>query len=396
VKSIRLRDHQDWVLALAVGLVMMGASLVAPILPLYALEFGVSYTAAGGLITGFALARLSFDLVGGVAGDRFGARRVTMGGALLIAVAGVTAALAPSYWFLLLSRFIEGVGSALFATAAFQYLVQITERSRLGRASAMYQTGMLVGFAVGPFAGGYLAQLGDFRTPFWAYAGFGVIVAVISRVFIDDLPPSRRSVGQVVRGVVHLFRSKEMRVLALVAVALFIMRSGARITLFPLYGDKVAHLDPASIGTILSVSAITNLLIVNYAGRLVDRIGRKPVAIWGLVSSAVATSAYGLFHTFGSLLAVSAVFGVASGIASIPPPAMVGDLAPEGLEGSAVGLYRMAGDLGFVIGPLLVGLIADTGAFSMGFVASGVALLIAAGAMMTIGETGGRRFEANA
>jgi dipeptide/tripeptide permease len=47
----------------------------------------------------------------------------------------------------------------------------------------------------------------------------------------------------------------------------------------------------------------------------------------------------------------------------------------------------MAGDLGFVIGPLLVGAIADTGAFWMGFVASGVALLIAAGAVMTIGET---------
>jgi MFS transporter, DHA1 family, multidrug resistance protein len=366
---------------------MMGASLVAPILPLYALEFGVNYTAAGGLITGFAVARLSFDVIGGVAGDRLGARRVTMGGALLIAVAGATAALAPSYWFLLLSRFVEGVGSALFATAAFQYLVQITERSRLGRAAAMYQTGMLVGFAIGPFAGGYLAQIGDFRTPFWAYAVFGIIVAVISGTFIDDLPPSGRTVGEVVRGVGLLIRRREMQVLSLVAVALFIMRAGARITLFPLYGDKVAKLDPGSIGTILSASAITNLLIVNYAGRLVDRVGRKPVAIWGLVASGIMTAAYGLFQGFWSLLLVSAVFGIASGIASIPPPAMVGDLAPQGLEGSAVGLYRMAGDLGFVIGPLLVGVIADTGAFSMGFFASGIALLIAAGAMLTIRET---------
>src|SRR5665811_1397521 len=191
-----LQGHQEWVLAVAVGLVMTGASLVAPILPLYALEFGVSYTAAGALITGFAVARLSFDMIGGVAGDRFGARRVTMSGALLIAAAGVTAALAPTYWVLLLSRFIEGVGSALFSTAAFQFLVQITERSRLGRATALYQTGMLVGFAIGPFAGGYLAELGDFTTPFWAYAVFGVLVAVISRLFITDIPSSGRRIGE--------------------------------------------------------------------------------------------------------------------------------------------------------------------------------------------------------
>jgi MFS family permease len=382
-----LRGHQEWVLSIAVGLVMMGASLVAPILPLYALEFGVSYTAAGALITGFAVARLSFDMVGGVAGDRFGARRVTMTGAVLIAVASVTAALAPNYFALLVSRFIEGVGSALFATSAFQYLVQITERSRLGRASALYQTGMLVGFAVGPFAGGYLAQLGDFTTPFWAYAVFGISVATVSGVFITNAPSSGRTVGEVLKGARRLLRSRELRVLTLVAFALFIMRSGARITLFPLYGDRVAMLDPASIGTILSVSAVTNLLIVNYAGRLVDKVGRKPVAIWGLVSSAVATAAYGLFATFGSLVLVSAVFGIASGIASIPPPAMVGDLAPKGLEGSAVGLYRMAGDLGFVVGPLVVGAIADTGALSVGFFVSGAMLLVAAGAMLTIGET---------
>jgi len=383
-----LQGHQEWVLATAVGLVMTGASLVAPILPLYALEFGVSYTAAGALITGFAVARLSFDMLGGVAGDRFGARRVTMSGALLIAAAGVTAALAPSYWVLLLSRFIEGVGSALFTTAAFQFLVQITERSRLGRATALFQTGMLVGFAIGPFAGGYLAELGDFRTPFWAYAAFGLLVAVISRLLITDVPSSGRTIGEVFRAAGSLLRKREIRVLALVAFALFVMRSGARITLFPLYGDKVVGLDPASIGTILSVSAVVNLLVVNFVGRMVDRVGRKPVAVWGLVASAFATAAYGMFGTFTSLMVVSAVFGIASGVASIPPPTMVGDLAPEGLEGSAVGLYKMAGDLGFVVGPLMVGAIADAGAFSVGFAASGAILLVAAGAMLTIGETG--------
>jgi MFS family permease len=135
------------------------------------------------------------------------------------------------------------------------------------------------------------------------------------------------------------------------------------------------------------VSAITNLLIVNLGGQLVDRIGRKPVAIWGLILAGLATSAYGFFDSYGSLLVVSGVFGLASGLASIPPPTMVGDLAPPGAEGSAVGLFRTAGDLGFIVGPLIMGAVADAGNFTTGFIISGVLLAVAALAVTRIPET---------
>ena len=171
------------------------------------------------------------------------------------------------------------------------------------------------------------------------------------------------------------------------AFVLFLMRGGARVTLFPLFAGEVVGLSPAQIGDVLSMSAVTNLLIVNPGGQLVDRIGRKPVAIWGLVLAGLGTAAYGFFESYGSLLVVSAVFGLASGLASIPPPTMVGDLSPPGAEGSAVGLYRMSGDLGFIVGPLLMGLVADAGAFTSGFVISGALLGVAALLVTRIPET---------
>jgi MFS family permease len=165
------------------------------------------------------------------------------------------------------------------------------------------------------------------------------------------------------------------------------MRGGARITLIPLFGSEVVGLSPARIGDVLSLSAVTNLLIVNPGGLLVDRVGRKPIAIWGLALAGLATAAYGFFETYAALLIVSGVFGLASGLASIPPPTMVGDLAPPGAEGSAVGLYRTAGDLGFIIGPLIMGAVADAGAFSVGFMISGALLGVAALAVIRIPET---------
>ena len=366
---------------------MTGVSLVAPIIPLYALEFGVSYTAAGALITGFALARLMFSLLGGVAGDRYGARRVAIAGALLLTVSSVTAALAPTYFVLLISRFVEGMGSAILATTGAQYLVQTTPKARLGRTMALYQTGLLVGVAIGPFIGGRLAEMGDFRTPFWAYSFLGFVVAVLVARFITDLPPSGMTVGESFRATGAILKNPSFRVILFVAFALFIMRGGARITLFPLFGSEVVGLGPSQIGDILSLSAVTNLLIVNPGGLLVDRIGRKPVAVAGLILAGLAISAYGFFDTFVSLLVVSGVFGLASGLASIPPPTMVGDLAPPGGEGSAVGLYRTAGDLGFIVGPLLMGAVADAGAFSTGFLISGVLLGVAALLVTRIPET---------
>jgi MFS family permease len=374
-------------LTVAVGFVMTGVSLVAPIIPLYALEFGVSYTAAGALITGFALARLMFSLLGGVAGDRYGARRVAVGGALLLTISSVTAALAPTYGVLLVSRFVEGMGSAILATTASQYLVQTAPKERLGRTMALYQTGLLTGVAIGPFIGGRLAELGDFRTPFWAYSILGLIVAVLVTVFVEDLPSSGRSIGEAFRSAGDLLKMPSFRILLFVAFSLFIMRGGARITLFPLFGGEVVGLSPAQIGDVLSMSALTNLLIVNPGGHLVDRVGRKPVALVGLVLAGLSVSAYGFFESYGSLLVVSGLFGLASGLASIPPPTIVGDLAPAGAEGSAVGLYRTSGDLAFIVGPLLMGAIADAGAFSSGFIVSGGLLGLAALAVTRLPET---------
>ena len=165
------------------------------------------------------------------------------------------------------------------------------------------------------------------------------------------------------------------------------MRSGARVTLLPLYAEQELGFGAGDIGILLSVSALTNLLIVNPAGRFVDSVGRKPVALVGLTTAALATAAYGLFDSFVGLLIVSMVFGVTAGLASIAPPAMVGDLAPEGVEGSAVGVYRMAGDLGFVFGPLVLGAVADTGAFTSGFFIAAGIMLVAAFLLSFVPET---------
>lgn len=378
--------RQTYVLAAGVFLALLGITLVAPILPLYAREFGVSRTAAGGLISAFAIARFIFDPAGGVLSDRFGARRVMLVGALVLAVSSVAAALAPNYGTLFASRVLEGFGSAAFANAAMHSIVVITPIERRGRAMAIYQTGLLGGISIGPIIGGYAADLGDFATPFWIYAGVGLVLAAVVWFGIDDVESEPVPLRTVYRASGRLLRTPAYLALLVVAFAIFVMRSGAQITLLPLYGGEELGLDEPQIGLLIAVAAVMMLLVVNPGGWLVDRVGRRPVLIGGLLATAIAVGSYGFARSFGTLLLVSVGFGVAAAFMGIPPPTLAGDLAPPGAEGASVGLYRMAADLGLVIGPLWLGAIADGGDFRLGFLIAAALLAAAAVVSLAINE----------
>ena len=74
-----------------------------------------------------------------------------------------------------------------------------------------------------------------------------------------------------------------------------------------------------------------------------------------LAGLAVMTAAVGWATTAWLLVVLMAVLGVMSGAAGVPPGAMLSDVAPPGRQGTAVGLFRFCGDLGFTLGPLLAG-----------------------------------------
>jgi MFS family permease len=384
---VKILTRQTLVLSTGAFIVMLGLSLVVPILPLYAREFGVSRTAAGALVSSFAVARLAFDVAGGVLADRYGARRVMIVGAWVLILSSIGAALAPSYGILVLTRVLEGVGSAAFATSANQLIVVTTPGPVLGRTIAVYQTGILAGISIGPIVGGKAAELGDFRTPFWIYAALGFAVVLLVMRFVEHGEPQGRTMRQVLATARTVLRRPAFLALMFVTLVIFIMRAGARLTLLPLYAGEELGFGETDIGIVIAASAVVNVLVVNPGGWLVDRIGRRPVLVIGLALTAVATAAIGFLDTFASLVVLSAASGVAAALASIPPPTLAGDLAPDGAAGVAVGVYRSAGDVGLIVGPLIVGVAADADAFQTGFVLVGGLLVLAAIVASFIPET---------
>ena len=111
---------------------MMGMSIVSPVIPDYALSFGVPFAMAGLLISGFGLARLLVDLPAGILSSRFGARRLMLLGLAIIAVSSLIAGFAGNYHVLLAARILEGAGSAIYMTTSLTAVTRLSPAGSRG------------------------------------------------------------------------------------------------------------------------------------------------------------------------------------------------------------------------------------------------------------------------
>lgn len=154
-------DLHTYVLAISVMtlIIMMGASVISPVLPLLAQEFGVSYAGAGALVSAFAVGRIPFDFIGGALVDRLSPRVIASGGAAIVTLSAILSACADSFAALLWYRLIGGVGSALFVITAMALLVHTVDPQRMGQAMSFYQSMLLLGVSVSPSVGGVAANL---------------------------------------------------------------------------------------------------------------------------------------------------------------------------------------------------------------------------------------------
>ena len=365
-----------WPIAIGVSFATVGLALVAPIVPLYAREFGVSRAEAGVLVASFAVARLVFDLAGGALVDRFRVATMMRWGAVVLIVSSVAAALAGSFSVLLVARALEGAGSAAYTVAAQTWVVKRTPAHRLGAAMAWFQTALIMGVVIGPLLGGLAAQIGDFTTPFWLYAVLGLITLALTGLVPDEGAPARFDSSE--HADTRLIRRPAFLAIMFIGFALFVMRLGARLTLLPLYSREVIDLSPLDIGVVISISGLINLGLVHVAGRSLDRYDQGRVLAVGIAVTAAAIAAYGYAGGLMAMIIISLVFGLGTSFASVAAPTIAAGLADPGREGKAVGLFRAAGDAGAMAGPIGLGAVADAAGFRSGFWVSAVLLWLAA------------------
>jgi DHA1 family multidrug resistance protein-like MFS transporter len=364
---------------------------VVAVLALYARSFGVGQSAIGASIAVYGLARFLLAVPAGRLADAAGRRAVLALGALVSAAGNLACAYAPSYPLFIGGRFVAGAGASLVLIGGQVVLADITTPANRGRTMAIYQGVFLFAVGVGPLPGGVLAERFGLTAPFLVYALAGTLAAAVAWLQIPETRAGYGGGAAVAAAELPAFgaqiRLLTARIGFVLATAISftaaVARTGALFNVIPVVARDRLALSADRIGFGLALASLVGLVLIYPSGMLVDRIGRKLLIVPATLMSAAAMLVFLLAPSYGWFLTACVVWSLATGVSGPAPAAYAADVAPPGMNAAAMSTFRMLSDAGYVLGPLMLGLITDV-------FGAGVALATAAALLTAVAVLFGR------
>jgi MFS family permease len=127
---------------------------------------------------------------------------------------------------------------------------------------------------------------------------------------------------------------------------------------FALYVTRKFGIGLSQVGLIFASLTVAMIVGSTIGGGLTDRFGRKSMAIFGLIASALSILAVGFVQELTAFVPLVLLAGLTGNIGGPARSAMVADILPEEKRAGGYGLHRVIFNLSFVIGPALGGLLA--------------------------------------
>ena len=151
---------------------------------------------------------------------------------------------------------------------------------------------------------------------------------------------------------------------------------GVRTSILPLFITEQLKSTAAVVGWGFTISAVIQGTLILRAGRLSDERGRRFILIVGTSIAMVGIVCMTLTLNPAMYILTMAILGLGNAFLATAPATIVGDLI-EGKGGQVIALFQMAGDAGMIVGPVVVGFIADHYGYRAAFGLSGLVFCIA-------------------
>lgn len=314
------------------------------------------------------LSYLGFGLLAGLLSDRYARRKI------FIVVGGLGASIfyllmttTLDYVLLLSLRFAQGSLTVLVWQVLMTLVLDNSTSVNRGRNMGIFGAFMGTAMGAGPVVGGFLAEGGVFY-PYYGASALSLTVTLIAVLGVKE-PRRLASRPSIIESLLLVKRCPEISIPSTVN---FVDRlhMGFLLTALPLMLVQVLSVSAALRGMVLGLFATPFILLQYPVGRMSDRVGRGKLVILGSVSYALVLGFVGVAGqmSLSVLILMLVLLGVFSGLTAPVTMAWVGDCVPAADTGTGMAFFNFLGNLGMVVGPVILGVSLSYGNFVVAFV----------------------------
>ena len=358
----------------------------SPVLPAFAADLGAGPEFLGVIVAASTITGVLIKLPAGALSDVLGRKRMMVLGALFFALPPFLYPFVNDPWSLLALRFVHGFATAIFSPVASAYVASLAEQgrgARLGWFSSMND----VGSTGGPMAGGFVLYFtASYSVTYLTVAALGVLtlLAVLWLPDVDRPAPAAKTQTQTRaaefrQGIAEVLKTPPILIAAAIEAVMY-LGYGAFLGFLPVYARTVG-LNDAEIAIVLGSQLVLAVAVKPAAGRMSDRLGRKPVIVVGLLLCAAALPLIFRSESVTAFVLAAPLLGLGVGAVTPVTNALIADLASARRLGAAMGVFGTIWDIGEAAGPILAGFLIG----SLGYAATfDVLAAVTAGAIVIL------------
>jgi DHA1 family bicyclomycin/chloramphenicol resistance-like MFS transporter len=329
-----------------VGLPPFTIDLYLPALPALAHNLHAAAWEGQLTLTACVVGLAGGQLVAGGLSDRLGRRRPLLLGLGGYVLASAVCAAAPSIWTLVALRLVQGAAGGAGVVVARAVVRDMASGVEAARVFALLMLVAGVTPVVAPVIGGQLLRITDWHGLFLALAALGAIQMFVTAVVLGEtLPPGRRHrdglrltvgrFGRLLRDRPFVADSTAMN---LAFAAFFAYISASSFVLEDIY-----HVSPQLFSIAFAVSSGLFVVVARVSGRMVVRVGARPLFRRGLIVCGAAT--------LGALVSVSVGLGAVALLVCVGlVNASLGLIWPNGTAVSMADMGDVAGSASALLG----------------------------------------------
>jgi MFS family permease len=349
-------------------------SAIAPLLPDYVSELGLSKAEAGVLSASYAAGTLLASLPAGLLASRAGPRRTVIGGLCLLGISSVVFGFGDSAAVLDAARFSQGVAGALIWSGALTWLIITAPPERRGSVIGTALGTAVAGALIGPALGALAAEIGT-EVVFGAVLGISAAFALVAWRTPEGAAPDRQGLDSVAAAIL----SRPV-LIATAFVAVPSTMAGVIEVLVPLRIHDLGG-GHTLIAAGFVVGAAIEASLAPLAGRYSDRVGRAAPFAAGLSIAAAGMVVIGFGQGVAIVILGLLVSSLGGGVCFAPALTLLSETAEASRlhQGLAAGLSNMAWASGQVVGGIAGGGAASLAGYAVPSLAVAALMLGTAG-----------------